>query len=303
MKIEATRALPDGSVRSVIPFHVCMKGLEDAVLCRDDQDYDILVKIIFLVARAKNVIVVIYSVVSNHCHSCILSPSQEDSDAFAEEMKRRYGIWFARKYREHGIMRGTKVSAIMLTDRWHVRNVLAYIPRNALDNGQNVNTYKWSGYRGMFCRTKSDVHCRRVDSLTVREARAIFHSADKLDTVPWLLNCDDELEPVSACDHDYLEQAFEYDQAFFLKTIGVLNVAEMNYELEERPFNMLPDTEFYKSVNEVAGKWFGTDLGSLSLEKKYRLLPFIYRTRKTTLSQLARVFGIGRNIVRDILSA
>lgn len=300
MRIEVMRELPDGSIRNVMPFHVCMKGLEEAVLCRDEQDYDILVKIIFLAARSKNVIVVIYSVVSNHCHALVLSPCQECADACAAEIKRRYSMWFTRKYGERRIMKGVKVSAQILTDRWHIRNTLAYIPRNALDNGQDVNTYKWSGYRGMFCREKPR-NLRRVDTLSVREARSLFHSADKLDKVPWMLDSDNGLEPFSACDHAYLEQAFENDQAFFLKTVGSINTAEMHFALEERPFNLLPDTELYKSVNETAGKWFGNDLGSLSLEKKYRLLPYVYRTRKTTVSQLARVFGIGREIVREIL--
>ena len=30
----------------VQPFHVCLKGLEQAILCRDDEDYDTMVKVI-----------------------------------------------------------------------------------------------------------------------------------------------------------------------------------------------------------------------------------------------------------------
>ena len=63
MKRIVSRVLPDGSIRYVQPYHVCLEGLECAVLCRDDDDYDAFVKVIAVASRRKNVIVVIYTVV------------------------------------------------------------------------------------------------------------------------------------------------------------------------------------------------------------------------------------------------
>lgn len=302
MKLSVYRELPDGNILFVVPFHVCMKGLEDAIICRDEQDYDIMVKVIFLSALAKNVIVVIYAVLSNHCHVSVLSADQESADAFGEEVKRRYSMWLSRKYNERKLMQGVKISALMMADRWHVRNALAYIPRNALDNGQNVNTYKWSGYRAMFCR-QEEKDLRLVRTLTRREAREIFHTCDKLDNVRWKINSRGEIDPASACDHEYLEQAFEHDQAFFLKTIGALNFAEQRYVLEEKPFNMIPDSELYKYVNDFSERWFGKNLGEVPVEKRIRLLMNAYHTQKTTVSQLARVFSFSRDTVRGLISS
>ena len=53
------RTLPDGSVRKVFPYHISLEGMAQLVLCRDDDDYDVMVKYIFICARRKNVIVVI----------------------------------------------------------------------------------------------------------------------------------------------------------------------------------------------------------------------------------------------------
>ena len=300
MKLSVSRFLPDGSFCIVIPFHICLKGLEDAVICRDEEDYDMFVKIIFLASWSKNVIVVIYSVLSNHFHASVLAASQEDADSCGEEIKRRYSMWFSRKYSENNLLKGVKSSALIITDRWHLRNTLAYIPRNALDNGQNVDTFKWSGYRGMFIR-KQPEGLRAVSSLSRREVRAVFHTGDKLDKVPWKLNDRNEIEPVSACDHAYLEQAFENDQAFFLKTIGSLNIAEIRYTLEEKPFNMSPDTEFRKTADDISVRWYGKNLAEIPLGKKYRLLPYVYRTSRTTVSQLARVFALDRETVRAVI--
>ena len=105
MRIEVNRVLPDGSIRIVMPFHICLKGLEKAILCRDEEDYDMFVKIICLSARAKNVIVVIYIVLSNHFHLSVLSASEEDADACGQEIKRRYSMWINHKYGDEGILR------------------------------------------------------------------------------------------------------------------------------------------------------------------------------------------------------
>ena len=40
MKRFVTRVLPSGETKTVYPFHVCIKGAETAVHCRDDEDYD-----------------------------------------------------------------------------------------------------------------------------------------------------------------------------------------------------------------------------------------------------------------------
>lgn len=296
------RRLPDGSVRSVQPFHMSMEGMETVVLCRDEEDYEAMVKILCLCARRKNVIVVIYAVVSNHCHAGVLAESQDVANAFADEIKRVYSMWFSRKYGETETLRGTDSVALWLDSDWYVRNALAYIPRNALDNGCNVDTYRWSGYRAMFEGDVRDMQAGRpVALLTKRECRALFHTGDSLKDVLWRLDGDGCLIPSSFCDTAYLEQVFNGDQAFFLKTIGGMNSAEMHSKLVEQPRNRYPDSEFYKFVNETSLRFYKTELSRISLTQKYRLLIFVRRTMHTTIPQLARVFGISRDEVAAVV--
>ena len=150
MKRIVTRKLPSGAVKSVQPFHISMKGLEKAILCRDNEDYGVMVKYIAICANRKDVIVIIYGVVSNHCHIAVLASDYQDAVNFAEELKRNYAQWFQTKYLEKRILRDTDVQAILLDSDWYVRNALAYIPRNAIDNGGTVDGYKWTGFRAMF---------------------------------------------------------------------------------------------------------------------------------------------------------
>ena len=292
--------LPDGSIRQVYPFHISLEGMERIVLCRDDRDYDAMVKVLCVAARRKNVVIIIYAVVSNHCHVAVLAAGQEDAYAFGQEIKRMYAMWFRRRYGENAVLRGSDVKAILLDSDWYVRNALAYIPRNALDNGCNVSGYRWTGYRGMF-RSGPPEAGRKVSSLTKRERERIMHTGDALNEVGWLIDSREELIPESICEHRYLEQAFEGDPAFFLKTIGGQNAAEMEEKLINGPRKMVTDGEFFNLANETCQRWFQADLSAISRERKYRLISYLSKTCRTTVPQTARVFGLPRDFAARAL--
>ena len=291
------RTLPDGSVRKVYPYHVSLEGLAKLVLCREDEDYDVMVKYIFICAKRKNVIVVIYIAMSNHGHATILATCQDDADAFKTEWLQMYSQYFSKKYHQRKVLHHTSAVALYLDSDWYLRNALAYVPKNALDALSRVEDYRWSGYRGMFRQGKVPDGVRKAWTLTRREKEACFHTHDSLDGVPWLVNSEGELEPASACDHEYLESAFGYDQAFFLKTIGMVNMAEMQQKLIDNPRQRQNDTEMLKTIESIAQGWFKCPLLDLPLEKKARLLPYIYRSFRTTIAQLARCFGLDPDTV------
>ena len=301
MKRIVIRTLPSGQVQNVQPFHISMKGLEKAILCRDNEDYGVLVKYIAVCAHRKDVIVVIYCVVSNHCHVAILAASYEDACNFASELKRVYAQWFQIKYLEKQILKGVDIKALYLDSDSYVRNALAYIPHNALDNGCPIDQYRWSGYQAMFRIKNQSPQGFPVSKFTRREQDRIMHTREPLKDVPWQVDADGNLIPATFCDVDYLEQAFNHDQTYWLRTIGTLNGAEMEEKLVNSPRRILPDTEFFKEVADIARRWFSKEPGDLPKEQKFRLLPYLWRTRKTTINQLARVLGLDRKeIIRAI---
>jgi len=304
MERTVTRRLPDGKLYRVNPFHVCIKGLEDAVLCRDREDYDVFVKVLCVSAWRTNVIIIIYAVVSNHCHAAVLAVNQDSAEAFINDVKKVYSMWFNRKYGENNVLHRIEAKALWLDSDWYVRNALAYIPRNALDNGCDINEYPWSGYRAFFCAHNSaydSLAVRPVSMLKKRERRALMHTDCDLKNVPWLLDADDSLIPESFCDYQYLEQAFNNDQAFFLKVLGGQNTADMHYRLEEKPYKMQSDTEMYKIAGEVSLRWFKVGVGDLSKDQRVRLIQYLYRSNKTTVAQLARVLGLPKDLVQRLI--
>lgn len=298
------KVLPDGVARRVFPFHICIEGLESRILCRDDSDYDIFVKVICLCAHRKNTILVMYTVVSNHVHCVVLAENQVVADSFANEMKKLYSMYFKNKYDCSAVLRRNDAKAIFLDSDYYVRNAIAYVIRNALDNGAtNIQDYRWTGFSAVFCTEKvvSRETVQQVRFLPRRKVRQLFHTGDKLDDVGWLIDDEGRLEPVSVCDWQYVESAFGNDQRFFLRMIGGVNTPEMNNKLLIAPRTRRTDNELLLSVNEISQRWFGVDVQALTNEKKSRLLKYVNHSYKTTPAQLARTFEIETDVVVRML--
>ena len=283
-----TRTLPDGTPAKVYPFHISLEGLENNLLCREEEDYDVMEKLLFVSSWEANCLVVIHIVMSNHGHACVLAPSWENAYRLSESFKKRCSMFIAGKYNEHQVLARTTACIQLLDSDWYVRNVLAYIPRNAKDTGWKIDTYPWSGYRGMFAGDHRTAGIRNVSGLTRREKEALFHTHADLDRVPWQLDQNDHLVPATCCDCEYLESAFNHDETFFLKTIGSVNEAEMEQKLIHNLRDRQTDSSFALTVNDLSGRWFQKTPAELTLEQKTRLAPYLYRSYRTTVCQLAR---------------
>ena len=300
---DVARRLPDGTVNAVRPFHISFEGLEKEIICRDDQDCDSMVKCLVVCSRRKNVIIIIYAVVSNHAHVAVLARNIYEAKAYAREVKRMYSQLFSRKYGSSKVLHHTDVDVQLLDNDWYLRNALAYIPRNAYDNGaKNLMDYKWTGFRAFFRSESSVGKGRAVSDMTRRECREVLHTGDNLGDVPWRVNSEGELEPDSFCDIAYLEQAFNNDETFFHKSVGGVNLAEMTQKLVVSPRQMKTDAEFRKEVDAISLRWFMTGLSDLPASKKARLIPYVYHTMKTTIPQLARTFGLSKDDITRLLN-
>ena len=294
------RVLPDGRTVSVFPFHISLEGLESRLLCRDEEDYDMLQKCFYISCWKANTIVVEDIEMSNHGHLAVLAANYDSAYCAAAGIKKNHSQYLAKKYAQRGTMGGTDISVQYLDSDWYVRNALAYIPRNAIDTGSRVEDYKWSSYSAYFCEKKR--LGKPVAQLSKRERERVFRTHSDLSRVPWLVDESGCLIPSSACDCNYLESAFNNDQAFFLKTIGVVNCAELHQKLVDNPRVRKNDSEFIRSVDDIISQWWNVkDIVCLSIEKKTRLVPYLYRTHNTTIAQLARCVQLEKSQVEEIL--
>ena len=296
-----TRELPNGKKASVYPFHLSLEGLQSNLLCREEEDYDVIEKLMFVSAWTANVLVITNVVMSTHGHMAVLAPNIQQVKEMADTLKQRASMYIAQKYGEHNILLGTSADIQLLDSEWYVRNTLAYIPRNVIELGIRPEDYPWCSHRAMFADRSGHNGVRAVAYLSRREKEALFHTHADLSRVPWQLDRNGHLIPDTCVDADYLESAFSNDQAFYMKTIGTVNCAEMEQKLITNMRVWRPDSDFLPTVNEVSGRWFNKKPFELSLEQKTRLLPYLYRCYRTSVPQLARCMRMDRADVKAIL--
>ena len=222
-------------------------------------------------------------------------------------------MWLRKKYGDRNILKGKDAYISAIDTVSYARNVLAYIPRNALDNGAtNISEYKWTGYRAMFCNGNSlkkendalALHERRiiaVKDLTTRMVERFLHTGDNLGDVPWLLNSNGEIIPASACDWQYLEMIFNHNQAFFMRMIGSVNTSEMTYISSANSMRRLTDQEFLKRANEYSLSWYKMDSKDLPLNMKVRFLEYLGKKMHLSVAQVARCLQMERELVTKCL--
>ncbi len=295
------RKLPDGRTAKVFPFHISLEGMETVTLCRDDEDYDQLEKGFYVSSWKTNTLPIIGIAMSNHGHLGLLAEDMEKAVETGQLIKKRHSQYLSWKYGEKGLMGRSAIDVRLLDSEWYVRNALAYIPRNALDTGERIEDYRWSGYRGMFTAGRCPAGVKQVSQMSTRDWEDFFHTHEDLSRVPWVLNVSGQVEPASACDYEYLESAFGNDQAYFLKTIGTVNMAEMQEKLVLSSRVRQTDTEMLAIISNLADKWFHKTALELTPEMKARLAPYLYRSYRTSVPQMARCLRLSKDHISRLI--
>ena len=75
----------------------------------------------------------------------------------------------------------------------------------------------------------------------------------------------------------------------------------MHQKLVDNPRQRQNDTEMIKTIDNIAKGWFNCGLLELPREKKARLIPYIYRSFRTSVAQLARCFGLEQESVAKMV--
>lgn len=302
MRINNYYQLPDGRICQLSAFHISFEGMETCILCRDDDDYDAFVKKICVCSLTRNVIVVTYIVMSNHLHAVILAESIIKAKEFAEELKRECSQYLSSRYSERNILLRTSTNVQYLDSDWYLRNALAYDARNALDAGASIDTYEWSGHRAMFGNCRKAVRSTPVTLLSRRKKTAIMHTRADLSYAKWEIDEQNRIIPSTFCCCKFLEDAFLNDQAYYLKTIGTVNMAEMDFRLLDGPKTILNDTEFLKIAEDTSQRFYSSPIAALPIPKRIRLVSYMSRIQRTGVAQLARTFKMEQSTIRSILN-
>ena len=196
--------------------------------------------------------------------------------------------------------RRTDSRPVPLLDNFHLRNALCYIPRNALDVGKRPDRYRWSSYRAMFSKGHFQGAARPAGSMTYREKRVVFKTDGIAVDPGWMVTSDGVIEPVSYCDIEYAEGAFNNDIGFFLKIMGLVDDQQTEQELVISPKKMRTVGELVNIIDDHSRRLYSKPSSSLSLAQKIPLIKTVWRTNRTSVAQLARCFAMTK---KEILFA
>lgn len=291
------RVLPDGELATVRPFHVSTEGQEDRVIFRDDEDLKVGFNYFPICAHRANVRIVTCIDINTHVHAMVLAREYDDVDSFINMYKISVSKYLTNKYGTSGyscIYRNVDATPILLEDNQHVRNTLCYIAKNSLDLGIRVDRYRWSAYRAMFSHGAIDVPVKKCSDMSYRQVRNVLRTDSIPHNVEWMITEDGVLEPSSFCDWQYVEEAFNGDASFFLRTLGLTDNNQMDQEMVINPKRRLAIDELLKIIDEKCIKWYGRSLAYLDIAEKIPVIKSIYYSTNTHPAQLARCFGLAK---------
>ncbi len=75
----------------------------------------------------------------------------------------------------------------------------------------------------------------------------------------------------------------------------------MTQRLIIAPRKKSTDAEFFKEIEALARQWYQHGVNELPYTTKARMIPYVFRTMKTSIPQMSRGFGLSREVVAKLL--
>lgn len=284
-----TRTLPNGKTAKVYPFHISTKGAEDKIIFRDEEDLRVAHNLIAICAHRNNVIVLMDCELNTHIHECVLAESLSAAENCINSLKISYSKYNDNKYGSTmSIFNRVESNPILILDMAHLRNTICYIARNAQDAGARVDSYKWSGYRALFCKGQIASGAKSLSSMTRRELRAALHTDTGLQESNMMISNDGIIEPASYIDWVFVEHIFKNDQSYFLRVLGLTDDAVMEQKLVNNPNEFKSIEELTEEIERHCIFRYGITHDRLSYEQLIPIIKIVYYTTRTSVAQLAR---------------
>ena len=157
-------------------YHISTKGTKTD-LFKDPEDYRQIIIIIALVfCGDSDSEIVCFSIMSNHIHMVVYGVL-ESIDRSLVSVKKRYSMWYSRKYGANKIFNGVQCSIRKCEDYEDVKNCIGYDYYNPVKAGLTNNPYyyPWSSISAHF-REESYPMTSHDHELSPRAQRKVFHT-------------------------------------------------------------------------------------------------------------------------------
>lgn len=270
-------------------YLVSTDHFSDRLWFRDDADFKAGMNYVAVVAAASGVRVLAFILMSNHVHF-VLAGSREDVVAFIHEFKRRYSMYYQRKYGMQEFLRdnGVDIRPVGLEEE-SLERAIAYVQMNSVAANICVHAtqYPW-GTGPVFFRA-GNPEGRPLGELSRRAQARILHSNTRLPGT-FRLAPGGYIDPASYVNVELVERLYRTPGRFefFLR-----NSSKARLRLQEKAMPSFRDQSILAVMPDLCRTLFRKDaVADLSREQRGEMLRQLRFRFSADVAQLARILGL-----------
>ena len=292
---EEYRTYPNGY------YHLCTDGWKEGKLFNTVQEFAWGMTTMALVASKYNVTIYVFELMDNHLHillSALGSVCLEVFDFILERVRRRLKEdGYAVPPDDYGFV------LVPVKNQEMMCKQALYLIRNPYERGYCMpGGYPWGSDYLIFNPAGQAIRGQRVDSLSVRQMRAVLGSKEVLPP-DWEVHPELGVLPRSFVKYQKIEQLFGSVKRYATRLVkDYESFAFAAKSLDEDL--VLTDGEIKDMVSgEVAGMYPGRMLAELSPEEKYRLAACVNQKYGFGADRLSSALGLSERVARQVLSS
>ena len=271
---------------------ITTEHLKAGLWFRDEEDFKVGMNFVALQAHAGRVVVLSFTLMSNHVHFVVKADSKKDAEAFIDGFKHRYSLYLRRKYGVKEFLRGNDVRVDLVSPYDEdPEKAIAYVEMNCVAAGicSHPSQYCWG--TGAVFFNPGKLTGRPLGTFSKRACKRLLHT--DVESLPknWLVGADGYIMPQSYVDVADVEACFKTPQRmnWFLSNSSK---AKKRLETGEN-LPAFRDQVILAAIPDLCRSLFGKpDFFRLSREEQVEFVRQLRFRFSTHVNQIARVCGL-----------
>lgn len=271
---------------------ITTEHLKAGLWFRDEEDYKVGMNFVAIQAHASRVVVLSFTLMSNHVHFVVKAESKKDAEAFIEGFKHRCSLYLRRKYGVKEFLRGNgvKIDFISPYDE-DPEKAIAYVEMNcvAANICSHPSQYPWGTGCLFFDQRKPDG--RPLGSFSKRACKRLLHT--DVESLPdnWLIGADGHILPQNYVDVEAVQAFFRTPQRmnWFLTNSSK---AKKRLEADDN-LPAFRDQVILAAVPDLCQSLFGKrKFSQLTRDEQVEFVRQLHFRFSAHVNQIARVCGL-----------
>ena len=275
--------------------------LPEGIWFREDEDFKVGMNYVALVVKNTGVRMLSFILMSNHVHF-LVECLRREADEFITQFKRRYSIYYQKKYGTKEFLRRNTVDFRDIPyDGESLERAIAYVQMNSVAANICLSPTQYPWGTGDVFFSNNPTRGEQACNLSKEFKKRITHSHDQIPDT-FLIN-NEYILPSSYVEVEFVERLFRTPKRmqFFLVNSSKAKVALSAAESHMPSFR---DQSILAAIPDLCRSLFHLDsLQLLSDENKSVLLKEIRRRFSTDIGQIGRVLGLEYPEIIRLLNA